>query len=101
MFGVVYHFEIKAENKNAFVKSWLDMTNYLKQNRSALGSRLHQINSTTYFAYAQWPNKAAWLKNKSASSEESRLLSAEMDKHLLKSETIYFGEVLEDAFKME
>lgn len=75
------------------------MTNYLKENRSAMGSRLHQIDETTYFAYAQWPNEKAWLKNKSLESEESNRLSKKMSSCLIESITTFYGEVVSDALE--
>lgn len=100
MFTVVYRFKIKPKSKKSFINSWLNMTLYLKNHRSGLGSRLHEIDKDSFFAYAQWPNKKAWEEQRKDLSNESEMLSKEMKKSLLTSETVFYGELLVDELTL-
>ena len=46
------------------------MTEALKRERRALGSRLHRDDDGTWLAYAQWPSREAWERSGSMQSPD-------------------------------
>lgn len=59
MYCIVYRFTLsdpKLGNQQRFVQVWSDITDYLKRECGALGSRLHAAGDGSFFAYAQWPS---------------------------------------------
>lgn len=59
-FGVVYTFRVLPEKANEFESAWRELTLLIRKYEGGLGSRLHKVSDTEYFAYAQWPNKQTW-----------------------------------------
>ncbi|WP_298913087.1 hypothetical protein [uncultured Algimonas sp.] len=59
MYCIVYRFKLSDPSKDTearFVETWSGITDYLKRECDALGSRLHQGSDGVFFAYAQWPS---------------------------------------------
>ncbi len=59
-FVVIYRWRLRIGKEEQFQKGWETITRALLQERGALGSRLHQAEDGTWFAYAQWPAKKVW-----------------------------------------
>ena len=100
MYCIVYRFQLidpNTETEERFLKVWSGITDYLKRECEALGSRLHQGEDGVFFAYAQWPSKTVF----EASSEhdpklefvEMRLDWADLCEP---TEVIFAGELLAD-----
>ena len=62
-FAVVYQWRIKQGMQEQFFKAWEELTELLKLQRGARGSRLHRTDQGTLVAYAQWPDQASWEKS--------------------------------------
>ena len=60
MFAVVYKFKIHSGREDDFLNTWADLTEFIKKHEGGLGSRMHKVDATTFYAYAQWPSKEAW-----------------------------------------
>ncbi|WP_292999898.1 antibiotic biosynthesis monooxygenase family protein [Nevskia sp.] len=59
-FAVLYQWEVKPGKVRQFVSAWADLSESLRAERGALGSRLHRSEHGTWMAYAQWPTRAAY-----------------------------------------
>ena len=59
-FAVLYQWQVKPGKIRQFATAWGDMTDALKAERGALGSRLHRSEQGTWMAYAQWPDRATY-----------------------------------------
>jgi hypothetical protein len=100
MYCIVYRFQLSDPSdvtEARFVKTWSGITDYLKRECGALGSRLHQGEDGVFFAYAQWPSQDVF--ERSAAHEpmlefvEMRLDWAELCEP---SEVVFAGELLSD-----
>ncbi len=59
MYCIVYRFKLiepTQATEARFVETWSGITDYLKRECNAHGSRLHQGEDGVFFAYAQWPS---------------------------------------------
>jgi quinol monooxygenase YgiN len=59
-FCVLYRFKIRPGAEDSFRRGWARMTGEIRDTRGGLGSRLHLADDGWWFAYAQWPDRAAW-----------------------------------------
>ena len=59
-FAVIYQWRIKSGMEAQFHEAWTALTELLRHQRGARGSRLHRSEHGTLVAYAQWPDQAAW-----------------------------------------
>lgn len=76
-FAVLYRWRLKDGAENQFVEAWAAITRFLREERGALGSRLHRCDDGTYMAYAQWPSREAWSAMQGSPSgvpEASRIM---------------------------
>jgi len=58
--AVLYRWRIKPGCEEDFAAAWGRLTEMMRAERHALGSRLHRADDGTFVAYARWPSKAAW-----------------------------------------
>ncbi|BCL39341.1 antibiotic biosynthesis monooxygenase family protein [Nostoc sp. MS1] len=72
MFVVIYHWKIKAGQEALFQEGWHRMTEAIYRQGVSLGSRLHQAEDGTWFAYAQWPDKQAWEIDQQAPTPDAQ-----------------------------
>jgi heme-degrading monooxygenase HmoA len=76
-FAVIYRWKVKPGMEAQYQRGWQRVTERLKADRGALGSRLHKMDDGTWVAYAQWPSRAAWERARTmgpADLEGSRLM---------------------------
>jgi heme-degrading monooxygenase HmoA len=64
MFAVIYKWKIKPGMESQFASSWEVMTIEFRDVHGGLGSCLHRDDSGHFIAYAKWPNRQPWEKNK-------------------------------------
>jgi len=64
MFAVIYRFKVKPEREKEFEKHWSDMTHEFRNLHGGLGSCLHRADDGLLYAYARWPDRASWEKEK-------------------------------------
>lgn len=100
MYCIIYRFKLSnpsPETEARFVKVWSGITDYLKRECGALGSRLHQGEDGTFFAYAQWPSLDVF---EASAEHEPKLDFVEMRLDWADlcepSEVIFAGELLAD-----
>lgn len=77
-FAVVYRWKIRPGHEAEFQQGWATITRRLREERGALGSRLHRSEDGTWVAYAQWPDKATWEASQQqgwADEEAGRLMT--------------------------
>lgn len=61
MFNVIYRWKLHPGQEAQFKSAWTEMTRFLREERGALGSRLHySADEGMWIAYAQWPDRATW-----------------------------------------
>lgn len=101
-FGVIYLFDVKPDRIDQFVKTWKEFTNLIIEEENSLGSRLHRINATQYFAYAYWPNKnhfeGAGNNGESLAMQEIR---HNQEKNIVNVTRIAEGEVIENLIQSD
>jgi heme-degrading monooxygenase HmoA len=65
-FCVIYRWKLREGKEESFRQAWEMITLDIKDMRGGLGSRLHQADDGTWYAYAQWPSREAWKKSQKA-----------------------------------
>lgn len=70
---VVYRWKLRQGLEPQFIDAWTRGTKLILQKRGALGSRLHQADDGTWYAYAQWPSRAAWEAHRAAASVDAEV----------------------------
>ncbi|GLQ19795.1 hypothetical protein ACFFUB_15305 [Algimonas porphyrae] len=100
MYCIVYRFKLSQPSEDTaarFVETWSGITDYLKRECDAMGSRLHQGEEGVFFAYAQWPSldvfEASAAHEPKLEFVELRLDWAELCEP---SEVVFAGEMLAD-----
>lgn len=100
MFCIIYRFTLlqpSQETNARFVKTWSGITDYMKRECGALGSRLHQDETGAFMAYAQWPSRAVF---EAASDHDPQLEFVEMRIDWAElcepSEILFAGEMIAD-----
>jgi hypothetical protein len=58
-FCVIYRARIHLHKEAAYVAAWSRLTELLRKEHGALGSRLHRGADGIWYAYAQWPSAQA------------------------------------------
>jgi heme-degrading monooxygenase HmoA len=54
MIAILYSWRIKPNKEQQFIESWSQVTEFLRDKRGSLGSRLHRGNNDLFYGYAQW-----------------------------------------------
>lgn len=78
MFAVIYQWKVAPGDEQAFLEAWEALTHRLRDERGALGSRLHRSDDGRFVAYAQWPDRQAWEDSRAAGPVDETL-SARME----------------------
>jgi heme-degrading monooxygenase HmoA len=58
-FIVLYRWRLHPGEEQSFIAAWSRVTELLRTQRGAIGSRLHRGSDGIWYAYAQWPNSEA------------------------------------------
>ncbi|MEM7727709.1 MAG: hypothetical protein AAF311_00375 [Pseudomonadota bacterium] len=100
MYCIVYRFRLSEPSEATearFVETWSGITDYLKRECDALGSRLHQGADGVFFAYAQWPSAEVF---EASAAHEPKLEFVEMRLDWADlcepTEVVFAGELLSD-----
>ena len=99
MYSVIYSFEVKPNCTDDFIAAWKKMTVLLYTREGSLGSRLHKVNETKYIAYAQWPDRESWAKEKTNLPKSANEYHRIMSECCTSIETEYAMEMVEDLLK--
>ena len=78
MYIVIYSFKTKPDQQEIFIQKWGELTDLIYRHENSLGSRLHQVNTSEFIAYAQWPSKAIFDKAGSNLPEQSSAIRQAM-----------------------
>lgn len=62
MFAVIYRWRVIAGREAEFEAGWRAGTAAIAREFGGWGSRLHRGADGAFFAYAQWPDEATYLK---------------------------------------
>jgi heme-degrading monooxygenase HmoA len=54
MIAILYSWRMKPDKEQQFIESWSQITEFLRDNRGSLGSRLHRGNDGLFYGYALW-----------------------------------------------
>jgi lactoylglutathione lyase len=65
-FCVLYRWKLRSGLEAQHVAAWKRATQLIMEQHGGLGSRLHQAEDGTWYAYAQWPSKDAWQAHRTA-----------------------------------
>jgi len=60
MYAIYFRWKVASGRESDFEHAWLELTELIRDERGALGSRLHRCADGHYFAYAQWPSERHW-----------------------------------------
>lgn len=60
MYAAIYQFDVIPDREKDFEKTWQLATESFIEHAGGLGSRLHENETGSYIAYAQWPDKVSW-----------------------------------------
>lgn len=77
MFAVIYNFDVKPGFEHQFEKNWADMTYEFREIHGGLGSCLHKTDEGKYVAYARWPDRRSWARDKDIKNTEAMRLMKE------------------------
>jgi len=99
MFSVIYSFDVKPECTEAFIIAWKKMTVLLYTREGSLGSRLHKVNETKYIAYAQWPDRETWAKEKLNLPKSANEYHKTMSESCTSIKTEHAMEMVEDLLQ--
>ncbi len=99
MLAILYKFNVKPDQEQEFIKAWKELTEFIYEHRNSLGSRLHEVNESTFIAYAQWPDKSNFHDQSKKLPSEAELSKTKMYECCENIETLYEMEVVEDLFK--
>lgn len=99
MFSVIYSFEVKPDCVETFITAWKKMTVLLYTREGSMGSRLHKVNNTKYVAYAQWPDKETWSKEKVNLPKSAIEYHRAMSESCIEIKTDYAMEMVEDLIQ--
>lgn len=72
-FAVVYQWRVKLGMEAQFRSAWEELTAWHREQRGALGSRLHRTDNGTVVAYAQWPDRQSWERSCSLHEQDTEL----------------------------
>lgn len=96
MFSVIYSFDVKPDCVVPFITAWKKMTVLLYTREGSLGSRLHKVSETKYIAYAQWPDRETWQKEKPNLPKSANEYQRIMSESCKSIKTEYAMEMVED-----
>lgn len=98
MFCVVYRFHVRQDEEEQFQAGWKALTEILKAQNGALGSRLHRDSNGAWIAYAQWPDEPTWssCNNTSPEAERARKLMSDSKVEGKETEVLFKLNVLHD-----
>jgi hypothetical protein len=102
MFAVIYRWQVVPGLEAQFEAGWARGTERIAAEFNGWGSRLHKGEGQTYFAYAQWPDRATWEK-----ALETRMRHSDDDARKMYRdaivegtfETVFAGEVVSDLLE--
>jgi hypothetical protein len=103
MFAVIYRWQVVSGLEAQFEQGWKRGTACIAAEFGGWGSRLHKGEGQTYFAYAQWPDRATWEKALETrmrhSDDEARRIYREA---IVEGtfETVFAGEVAADLLEL-
>jgi len=60
MHAIYFRWKVASGREPDFERTWLELTELIRDEQGGLGSRLHRCAEGHYFAYAQWPSEGAW-----------------------------------------
>lgn len=69
MFIALYRWKLKPGKEDQFREAWSQVTLAIREKCGSLGSRLHSSEDGTWVAYAQWPSKEMWQKDRPLGDE--------------------------------
>lgn len=95
MYIAFYRWRLKVGREETFRALWEAGTQLFIDEQHTLGSRLHKADDGTYFAYAQWPSRESYHKNKQLSQEHQETL-IKMRDCVEESFPVILGEVQSD-----
>ena len=99
MFSVIYSFDVKTDSVETFISAWKKMTVLLYTREGSLGSRLHKVSDNQYIAYAQWPDRETWAKEKTNLPKSANEYQRIMSECCNSIKTEYAMELVEDLLK--
>src|SRR5262245_55762397 len=61
-FAVIYRWRVAGDQEDSFIAAWARLTELIRNHPGGRGSRLHRGDDGLFYAYAQWPARAAWAE---------------------------------------
>jgi hypothetical protein len=92
MYVALYRWKLKSGMEQAFETYWKEGTLFYRSEQKGLGSRLHQSDDGTFFAYAQWPDRETYHAKRELSHEHKESLM-KMKECVVETYTPILGEV--------
>ena len=94
-FTVVYSFEIKENTTEQFIEAWTALTELIYVFEGSNGSRLHKVNESHFFGYAQWPNKSIFEQSGDNLPDSANFFREQMRECCIKIEKLFELESVE------
>ena len=102
MFAVIYRWQVVPGLEAQFEQGWSRGTERIAAEFNGWGSRLHKGEGQTYFAYAQWPDRATWEKALESRMRHSDDEARKMYREAFVEgtfETVFAGEIVSDLLQ--
>ncbi len=64
VFAVVYRWKLNPGSEESFARGWAAITDEFIAEHGGLGSCLHRGEDGLWLAYARWPDRATWERDK-------------------------------------
>jgi heme-degrading monooxygenase HmoA len=103
MFAVMYRWEVVPGLEAQFEAGWTRGTERIAAEFGGWGSRLHRGQGNAYYAYAQWPDEAAWKRAMEERMRHSDDEARRMYREAIVEgtfETLFAGPVVADLLEL-
>lgn len=74
-FVVVYRVRLRPGAEASYAAAWARLTELIREHAGGRGSRLHRGADGVWYAYAQWPDRAAWERPRDLTAEADDLVA--------------------------
>ena len=101
---MIYRWRIIPGREAQFEAGWRAGTERIAAEFGGWGSRLHKGEDGAYFAYAQWPDEAAWKGAMETRMQHSDAEARQKYREAIEPgtfETLFAGPVVSDLLQLE
>jgi quinol monooxygenase YgiN len=100
MIYVLYEFQCRPSNSEAFVRLWTDATELIRSSYGSLGSRLHRTNDGIFIGYAAWPDVETFERSNNLHNAQVDTALARMRAVLIESKRLHIMSAEADLLRV-